>query len=299
MAMRRSDRYELNRRLLGEIYGWPDEDINLLLDSFQIKRALYSWQRSDLGDTLAAAPDRNVVELYASVMKVPESEVLASAVLGVDDSAWRPGHVRLFISHSATHKTFVSEVAGELSVLGIHGFVAHETMEVGRQWQTQIENALRSMQAFVALVHPEFVESTWCQQEVGWALGRRVPHYAIRLGKDPSAFLGSSQWPSAIGKDPKDVAQLVAAWIYGDAELGEATIESLITALAEAPSFIDASNAAKRLVAVGRLSETAWSRLAEAYFSNNQVHGGVLAHRVLEPFYRKNGREFPPSKPGP
>jgi len=48
-------------------------------------------------------------------------------------------------------------------------------MAYRKPWQAQIEHALRSMQAFVAIVHPEFNSSAWCNQEVGWALGRRVP----------------------------------------------------------------------------------------------------------------------------
>jgi hypothetical protein len=40
-----------------------------------------------------------------------------------------------------------------------------------------------AMQA-VAIVHPEFSESACCHQEIGWALGRGVPSYAIQHGRD-------------------------------------------------------------------------------------------------------------------
>lgn len=48
-------------------------------------------------------------------------------------------------------------------------------MQYTKPWQLQIEKALGTMQAFVALVHPEFNDSVWCQEEVGWALSRRGP----------------------------------------------------------------------------------------------------------------------------
>ena len=76
------------------------------------------------------------------------------------------------MSHSAKYKQYVSDVASSLLKFEVHAFVAHETMEVTRDSQEQIEHALRSMEAFVAFIHPEFTPSAWCQQELGWALGR-------------------------------------------------------------------------------------------------------------------------------
>jgi hypothetical protein len=66
-------------------------------------------------------------------------------------------------------------------------------MEVRTPWQSQIEQALQSTQAFVALVHPEFSDSAWCLREVGWVFSRRVPRYAIRIGTDPLGFIGSDR----------------------------------------------------------------------------------------------------------
>ncbi|MEZ5182200.1 MAG: hypothetical protein R2702_10055 [Acidimicrobiales bacterium] len=62
-------------------------------------------------------------------------------------------------------------------------------MERSKPWQ--LEQALRTMQAFVALVHPEVNQSAWCQQEIGWALGRRVPH-VLRVGVDQRASSGGT-----------------------------------------------------------------------------------------------------------
>jgi hypothetical protein len=49
--------------------------------------------------------------------------------------------VRLFMSHSARHRELVGKVADELAIVGIHGFVAHNTMTYSRPWQAQIEQA--------------------------------------------------------------------------------------------------------------------------------------------------------------
>ncbi len=57
----------------------------------------------------------------------------------------------------------------------ISGFVAYETIDPGELWQREIEAALRSMHAMAALITPDFHDSKWTDQEVGWALGSGVP----------------------------------------------------------------------------------------------------------------------------
>ena len=82
-----------------------------------------------------------VVQMYSIITGTELDEVensVQSAVLG----NWKPGYVRLFMSHSARHKEFVGKVADELAVVGIHGLVAHDTMKYDTPWQAQIEQAL-------------------------------------------------------------------------------------------------------------------------------------------------------------
>jgi hypothetical protein len=57
---------------------------------------------------------------------------------------WTPGTIRLFISHLAAHKSLATEISVGLRALGVQGFVAHEAIEPSREWQAEIENALRS-----------------------------------------------------------------------------------------------------------------------------------------------------------
>lgn len=37
----------------------------------------------------------------------------------------------------------------------------------------------------VAILHPEFHDSQWCDQEVGWVMGRGIPIMPVRLGPAP------------------------------------------------------------------------------------------------------------------
>lgn len=72
-------------------------------------------------------------------------------------------------------------------------------------------------------------------------------------------------------------------------------MDGLLQALQAARDYYSAEAAAKRIVALGDLTPPTWARLADAYWANDQVHGGVLPTRVLQPFYRDHGRGWPPT----
>lgn len=182
-------------------------------------------------------------------------------------------------------------------MVGVHGFVAHDAMAFSRPWQTQIENALGTMEAFVALVHPEFNSSAWCHEEVGWALGRRVPHHVIRLGDDPAAFIGRDQWPSLATKPAKDIAAVILAWLSSLPGFGNSMFNGLVEALQKAGNYFDAGATAERIAAFGTLTSEQFDQIDEIWWDNDQLYGGVLPTRALEPLYEANGRTWPPPNP--
>lgn len=299
MPLSRSERFSLKSQLIDEIDQRPDWDLrrqNLLLAEFGLEAIAGGWDGPNFGDTIARITDSDLIEMYSVVAGMDKGEV-SDVLQASDEGNWKSGYVRLFISHVAAHKTFVGEVADELAVVGVHGFVAHDSMEVSKPWQGQIEEALRSMQVFVAIVHPEFNNSAWCQQEVGWAFGRRVPKFAVRMGSDPVGFIGSDQWHSGASADAQRVAKLISHWISGIPELGERMVDGLFAALEVANNYIDAGATASRLATLSGLSDEQWSRLDAIYWTNDQLFTGALPSRALRPFYERNGRAWPPARP--
>jgi len=296
MALTSRDRIRLKRAIAREVEDtWSWDHQNLLLGEFGIPM-LEDGRYDAFADRLATISDEHLVEMYAAVFDV-DPERIDVVAAGSTDSLWRPGYVRLFISHVSDEREFTQQIADELAVVGIHGFVAHETMEIGENWQRQIEAALRTMDAFLALVHPTFKARSWCQQEVGWAFGRSVPRLAIRLAEDPVGFLGSDQWRSMLGRSANEVASEVSSWVGRLPDLGEAVLDGLINALADARNYFDAEAAAKRVVALGSISDDAFRRIDEVWCENDQLHGGILPTKVMQPFYLENGRSWPPGPP--
>src|SRR5262249_45002832 len=107
----------------------------------------------------------------------------------VDPPFWQPDMFRLFISHLSAHRPFAAELQESVLRFGISGFVAHNDIEPTAEWQSQIEVALATCESLVALLHPNFHASNWTDQEIGAAMGRGVPVYAVQLGQVPYGFI--------------------------------------------------------------------------------------------------------------
>lgn len=123
---------------------------------------------------------------------------------------WDEDHLRLFISHVSASHVVASQLAATLKErYGIHGFVAHEDIEPLADWQNEIEASLKTMDALLAVLTPGFSASLWCNQEVGWALGRNCPAVSVRLGEDPRGFVGRLQAVPGGDGNPIGVAERV------------------------------------------------------------------------------------------
>ncbi|KAA9393848.1 toll/interleukin-1 receptor domain-containing protein [Kocuria coralli] len=300
MSLSRTERFRLKSQVCEVIRNddrWADPQINILLAEFGLERIELGWRSGDsLEEALVPLTDPDLIELSALVLDKSIDDVRANAVES-DPGNWHPGKVRLFLSHSAQHKEFVGEIADELAVVGVHGFVAHDTMAFNEPWQTQIEQALRTMDAFVLLTHSEVNESAWCHQEVGWAFGRGVPIYAVRIGADPKGFMGSNQWPSCSSSNAREIADAINQWLIGIDDLGEVMVQGLFTALYETTDYMSSGAISKRVATLASLTEGQWERLNRIYWSNDQVYHCVLANKALEPFYKKHKKQFPPPNP--
>lgn len=122
---------------------------------------------------------------------------------------WQPGYFRLFISHLSEDKAKAHTLKDVLASYQIAAFVAHDDIQPSTEWQSEIESALRTMDAMIAMLTPGFVSSPWCDQEVGYALGRRRFVLGLRMGADPHGFLGRFQGLQVSGLDPAKAANFI------------------------------------------------------------------------------------------
>jgi len=126
--------------------------------------------------------------------------------LGIDPPFWRERMFRLFITHLSAEKVLAAQLQEALLAYGISGFVAHNDIEPTPDWQAQIKTALATADSLVALLHPTFHASNWTDQEIGFAMGRGLPVFAVRFGQDPYGFIGRFQGFVGAGKAPDSLA---------------------------------------------------------------------------------------------
>lgn len=123
-----------------------------------------------------------------------------------DPPFWEEGRVRTFISHLSAEKKQAAKLKESLLEYGLSGFVAHNDIQPTAEWQAEIETALETCELLVAIVHPKFIESQWCDQEIGYALGRGVPVFTVRCGADPYGFVSRFQAFNGNGKNESEIA---------------------------------------------------------------------------------------------
>lgn len=151
-----------------------------------------NWDSLDEYVTLQCGQlsDECIAQMYEELLGKDISDVSMESDIS---SLWRSGYYRLFISHLTKEKKGVSNLKRCLLDYGIDCFVAHEDIEPSKEWIKEIKKALRTADALCAVFSEGFCESKWCDQEVGTALGRRIPVISISKGVDPQGFLSEYQ----------------------------------------------------------------------------------------------------------
>src|SRR4051812_9357894 len=100
---------------------------------------------------------------------------------------WLPAHVRLFASHLVDRKGEVMDVATALAPYGLSTFVAHQDVIISSVWRQEILRALDECDCMLVFEHSTLHESEWTDQEIGVALGRKVPIVVLMY---PDSTLG-------------------------------------------------------------------------------------------------------------
>jgi hypothetical protein len=200
--------------------------------------------------------------------------------------------IRVFISHKTEHKVQVAEVKKQLKFYGVDCFVAHEDIEPTEEWQTEIENALLTMDVFLAIMTEKFHESSWTDQEIGFACARNVTRIAVRMGRDPYGFVGKFQGLTCSWED-------LPISIVGCLKRHPKMVDALIDVMAICPSAYVGNQLAKRFKSLETLSDIQLGKFIANYNANQQVYGSYemngnedIQNSILPHPQRMTGRKF-------
>ncbi|MGA2542721.1 MAG: toll/interleukin-1 receptor domain-containing protein [Verrucomicrobiota bacterium] len=208
---------------------------------------------------------------YVAIKPVMEEppKTVAPKIAPVDvEHLWKPGMLRLFLSHISAEKAGVSKLKSALLKWGVDSFVAHMDIEPNHEWQKEIELALRSMHALVALLTPTFHESKWSDQEVGFALGKGTLVIPVRLGLDPYGFIGKQQGLPGKLDDPEDLASGIVDLLLKDRTTADMMREALIFGFEMAKSFNASIAISKKMQGLKYISTDQLRRIEAACKEN-------------------------------
>jgi nucleoside 2-deoxyribosyltransferase len=243
----------------------PDEYFAEVVITLDEEPVAADW-REKSGALLAAQP---------SLAKSSESD---------DGRLWGAGRPRIFLSHRAEQKKTATTVKEELGKLGAAAFVAHEDIEPTKEWQTEIERALGSMDVLVAILTTGFRESHWTNQEIGVAIGRGIPVISIRLGEDPAGFIGKHQALPGDLEHPNRMATALFARMLENLGLVKQILPALVERWEQSDSFSSSNQVMAVLKNLSTVPGELMARLEKAYKANKQLYGSGFVAREFPAF---------------
>jgi hypothetical protein len=193
--MRVTERLELAERLGSELQSrYTFAELDRFLTAFGIDVSRVEWgssKRVYARDILSAEPEK-VLRAVAEELEM-DAATKSGRVMNLPDLWRNTSDFRLFISHVSKDKAVAHRLREALAGYSIAGFVAHDDIEPTSAWEAEIERALWAMDGMVAVLTGGFAASYWCQQEVGFALGRGAKVISFKWGEDPVGFLSKDQ----------------------------------------------------------------------------------------------------------
>lgn len=204
---------------------------------------------------------------YISQVQKPNPDALA---------IWKPGEIRLFISHRDAYKAQAHQLADTLEGFGVSSFVAHDTIEPMTTWKDEILSGLETMEVMLALITDDFEQSYWTQQEIGFALGREIQIIPVMVGsRPPPGFIASTQGLRARLDDLPTSAVAIYQILIG--KLGNKRLQdSLVKAFVDSPNWNEARDRFDRLdKTVSDLTDDQYIEIAAGFLKNDQLYGSA------------------------
>lgn len=246
--MRSIDRINLLEQIGTELQSrMTYSDIDVYLTDFGIDchsiTPSYNSKRVYAKEVLAKAPEETILRI-ADELGIQHA--FHSQVPIEEGKFWEAGYFRLFLSHISAFKEKTAHLQHALRPFGISAFVAHEDIEPTKEWLTEIEKALFSMDALVAILTPGFNDSKWTDHEVGIAIGRGLLVIPIRKGLDPYGFIGKFQGLQGDGKTVPQVAHAIFEILASNLK----TRDTMLTRLVDLLLFASSQEAALRYLSL-------------------------------------------------
>lgn len=203
---------------------------------------------------------------------------------------WTEGYFKVFISHSDKDKKIAQELKDNLERHAISGFVAHSNIEPTKIWQDEIEAALKTCNGFVALISENSKERIWTNQEIGFAYAKNIYVIPVRMGADPSGFIGKVQAINFKGET------LLAFDIFNlllkNPRTAETISHSLMYKFERSTSFAEANENWQSLKEIPVWNDSLITRFYDTQTNNSQVRRANKVPNNIDWYIEKSKERF-------
>lgn len=215
--MTRAQRYRLSKAIADRLaldHRSNFAHIDLYIRAFEVETRI-NWEAYDDPSTYVLATLEKADE--SAIIEMGDDLGLSASALATPPKLWADDwKFRLFISHISAHKDKATRLRSCLVPFHVSGFVAHEDITPTTLWEAEIQRALHTMDAFLAIHTDGFSKSVWTQQEIGFAVARGVRIISFKMGEDPTGFIGKQQALARLNRTAEQIAQEVADILAAD-----------------------------------------------------------------------------------
>ncbi|MDP2371600.1 toll/interleukin-1 receptor domain-containing protein [Rhodoferax sp.] len=220
--MRISEKLALMERIGSELQTrFSFAEIDIFLAEFDVETTPISINSKRLyaKNALRGHSDETILQIARELELAQGTSAIADAT---PPRNWQGTSLfRLFISHISRDKVKATRLKECLAPYGIAGFVAHEDIHPTLEWQEEVMRGLNTMDAMVAIHTAGFSQSTFTQQEVGFALGRGAKIISFEMGEQPTGFISRHQSLPRRSRTAEDIAKEINDLLLADSRTQE------------------------------------------------------------------------------
>jgi hypothetical protein len=196
---------------------------------------------------------------------------------------WGSYSLKVFISHQHMDKIHAKNLKHQLSKFKISAFVAHEDIEPTLPWQREIKIALNTMDIFVVLLTSQYRDSKWTDQEIGFAVAKKVFIIHVRDGLDPYGFIGETQSLSFPIDSSENLALGIVNILLKNTSMHEKMREALFVALENSNGHSIACKIMKKLESIDSvITKSEIQRIKKAAVDNSWVREAYTVQDFLK-----------------
>ena len=189
--------------------------------------------------------------------------------------------IKIFLSHSDKDKKIASELKSKLSKHGLSVFLAHEDIDGGSDWVSQLYGEIQNSKIFIMLLTKNYHPSYFTDQETGVAINCKKTILPICIDETrPYGFASSKQaivcsfpFEDSIIKKIVNISKTASIPKFSN-------LDNLISKLINSNSYTESARIATQLKEYSEFSEAQLTQLVSAY-DNPQVNYSFVAEAIV------------------